>query len=92
MQARVSEWYGDALRQLESDLQLELNETNCPWLDQEQCVVQSIGMVLQEASCPEGCENCSKPYCHCVDCGEAGVPLSVDGLCGECLKREEGRL
>lgn len=35
--------------------------------------------------CKEGCENCDKPYCHCVDCGETGIFLNEDGICINCL-------
>ena len=32
-------------------------------------------------SCPIGC---AKEGCHCNQCGETGVPLQEDGMCGDC--------
>jgi hypothetical protein len=40
-------------------------------------------------SCPEGCENTTPPYCHCISCGETGVPLNKYGLCEDCSKPKE---
>jgi len=46
----MSEWYGEALNQLQANLALGLDETNCPWLDQEGCCIESLRQVLRNHS------------------------------------------
>lgn len=43
-------------------------------------------MQIQIQSCPEGCMGTDgPPYCHCMNCGETGIPLNAEGYCGDCL-------